>query len=205
MCALLSFLAAGGQLRKAAVTYQQTVELATTSGLETSPALGMALLGMGRVLNEWNDLSEAEHHLRKGIDSCHQWSGLDETASLTGYLLLSRVRQALGDVVGARKAIEQSEVLSHRYDMPEGVACAAAERARLSLRPAWRDLTEAVQWAASREDDLMRNEQPTHGHGLERLALARVFIAQNRLADAARAAGSDAQIGRSRRQHGTRH
>ena len=182
---LVDVQAAGGQLRTAAATYQRTVELAATWGLETSPALGVARLGMGRVLTEWNDLFEAEQHLRKGIDSCHQWGGLDEAASLTGYFLLSRVLQARGDVAGARGAIDQIEVLSHRYDMPEGAAVAGAEAARLSLRPASRNLVGAVRWAASLEDGVMRDEHPTHTRGLERLALARVLIEQTRLADAA--------------------
>jgi LuxR family maltose regulon positive regulatory protein len=69
--------------------------------------------------------------------------------------------------------------------MPDGAACAAAEGARLSLRPASRNLAEAVRWAANRENDLMRDGHPTHARGLECLALARVLIGQNRLAAAA--------------------
>ncbi len=173
-----------GQLHQAAATYRQTVDLAATWQLRASPALGVALLGMGKVSYEWNDLSEAERYLREGIESCGQWGGLAEMTSLRGYLHLARVLLARGDIAGARRMIEQTEQVSRGYHVPEGVACAAAMQARLAMHPARRNLAEAARWAASREGELSGDGSPSHAREMERLTLARVFIAQNRLADA---------------------
>lgn len=88
-------------------------------------------------------------------------------------------------MAGARSVIEQAEQMSRRYDVPEGVACAAAMQARLLMHPAWRNLAEAARWAASREGELSGDGSPSLARDMQCLTLARVFIAQNRVADAA--------------------
>ncbi len=179
---LVDVQVARGQLHEAAATYRQTVDLAATWRMRASPALGVALLGMGKVLCEWNDLSEAERHLLEGVESLSQWGGLAEITSF-GYLHLARVLRARGDIAGARSMIGQAEQICRRHGVPEGVACAVATQVRFSMYPPWRNVAEAAKWAASRESEL--NGRPSYAREIERLTLARVLIAQSRLADAA--------------------
>ncbi len=139
---------------------------------------------MGKVLCEWNDLGEAERHLRNGVESLSQWGGLAEITSFS-YLDLARVLRARGDVAGARSMIDQAEQICRQHHVPEGVAFAAAMQARFALHPRWRDLADATRWASSREGELQANGRASYTREIERLTLARVLIAQDKLADAA--------------------
>src|SRR5215203_1513208 len=54
-----------GHLRRAADLYHEALQIAEAA---PSPAAGLAHVGMGELLYEWNDLDGAVHHLTQGID-----------------------------------------------------------------------------------------------------------------------------------------
>ena len=59
-----------GQLRKAAESYQEALRLAVSRQAHDSTATGYALLRLGDVYREWNDLETALRHVVDGINLC---------------------------------------------------------------------------------------------------------------------------------------
>lgn len=176
-----------GNLHQAAETYQQALQAAEAwhpqRGRQLSP-LGIAFIGMGKVLREWNDLEAAAHHLREGIDRCRQWGGLTETV-LVGSIALAQVLQAQGDGAGAFDVLQQAERFGQQQRVSRwGLPWLAACRARLWLAPTNPNLTTAIKWAQA--SGLTPNDDPLYLREFEHLTLARVFIAARKLDDALR-------------------
>jgi ATP/maltotriose-dependent transcriptional regulator MalT len=67
------------------------------------PIASEALIWLGELWREWNDLEAATRLLTEGIELAQQWS---EMAAFDAYAPLARVRRAQGDMDGARQAIE---------------------------------------------------------------------------------------------------
>src|SRR5215472_14341255 len=63
-------------------------------GLAQSPVLGMAHVGLGELLYEWNDLGAATTHLCEGIARGRQ--GGEMKIMVAGHLALAFVHQAQG-------------------------------------------------------------------------------------------------------------
>ena len=109
-----------GQLQKAAKTYQKVSHLkdridatpfemaeaaSTQANITTKvyfPA-GQGYIGLASIYLERNDLKTAENYLRKGLDLCLR-GGLD--GGFFGRILMSRLRQARGDLAGALVEIQ---------------------------------------------------------------------------------------------------
>jgi LuxR family maltose regulon positive regulatory protein len=148
----------------------------------------VAQIGMGEVLRQWNDLEGAEDLLRRGITLCAQWGSLVDTA-VDGYLSLARVLLARGDVAGAEEAILLAETAG-REDNTGSVqgqmADARVAVARIDLWLRTGEIDPAMRWAAVREEAL-NMPGPTDDCGTpERLALARLSLAQRRYDEALR-------------------
>jgi LuxR family maltose regulon positive regulatory protein len=142
-------------------------------------------LGLGRVLYEMNDLTQATEVLNQ----CTAYYELVRSQSrISGYLLLVDLYQALGDVETALGYLRKLEHISVApgFSLP-GIPLGAqiAERSlRLSqLRPELNDLfAKAVRWAETsglRVDDEFRYQRE-----YEYLTLARVLIAQDKVQEA---------------------
>src|SRR3712207_8716585 len=82
----------GGRLHRAADLYRRALRLAEQRPF---PAAGLAHVGMGELLYEWDDLDGAMHHLTKGIALGEQ-SG-STSIVLPGHALLARVKWARGE------------------------------------------------------------------------------------------------------------
>jgi LuxR family maltose regulon positive regulatory protein len=80
-----------GQLHKAQAIYQRALELGTDESGRRLPIASEALIGLGRLSYEWNDLESAARYLEESIALSQQWS---EAAALDAYVPLARVRQA---------------------------------------------------------------------------------------------------------------
>jgi len=173
-----------GRLHQAASTYQQTFDMAGAYGLPATPAIGVAKVGMGEVLREWNELDAAEALVRQGMAQCMESGGLADMA-LDGSLTLARVLQARGDIDGAIGEIHKAEALGRDGHIALSAERVAAARARLQLTATPGDLAAAMRWAGEREAALRADEAPGFVGLLERLVLARLRLAQGRREDAA--------------------
>jgi LuxR family maltose regulon positive regulatory protein len=173
-----------GRLHEAAATYRQTGKLAAARGMAGTPALGVAQVGMGEVLREWNDLGAAEDLLRRGIAHCTAAGGMPEMA-LEGYLALARVAQARGDGAGALAVLEEAEDLGRSTYVAQSAERVALARARLWLNAPQPDVAAAQRWADARTAAWRAGESPSYVALLEHLMLARLRLMQGQHDEAA--------------------
>lgn len=103
-----------GQLHEAARTYQSIIDLENQAGVSKVffPA-GQGYIGLASIYLERNDLETAENYLKQGMELCRQ-GGLD--AIFLGRILMSRLRQAKGDLEGALKEIQLPKQAFQRAD-----------------------------------------------------------------------------------------
>jgi len=121
-----------GQLRATAAIYRHALQLGTERGGRYLPATAVALVGLGELLREWNDLDGALQHARDGVELGTQ--GGNAITLLHGHLTLARVFQALGDADRAHAGIAQAEPIAQSFGglYPAQVA---ASQTRLWLAP----------------------------------------------------------------------
>ncbi len=185
MCNQAELCLRQGQLRQAAATYRQALELATDAQGERAPIAGQALVGLGELYREWNDLEAATRYLTEGIQLTDRWT---ETGSLEAYLALARVRQGRGNLDGAWEAARKAQELAVKFDITQiDDLTVALFQARLSI--AGGDLEAVRRWAKGRElvqyidAPLKEESQSSIEHRLlkyELLVLARLLIAEGR-------------------------
>jgi len=172
-----------GHLHEAKATYERALELATDEQGRPLPVAGRAMIGLGELLREWNDLEAATRYLVQGIELTGQWR---EIATFPGYITLARVRQAQGDVDGARDAIQKAQQLAIEFDAADWDDLLVAMcQARLWL--AQGDIEAAVRWAEERGADADSAEPEGgdefisyHLRKYEHLVLARLLMTQDR-------------------------
>ena len=118
-----------GELQAARRRYEQALELAVDGEGAPLPIAGMALIGLGELAREVDELQKAVRLLQEGIELSKQWG---ELGTLDGYIALARVRQAQGDAERADQTIADAERLARRFDATElDDRFVAAHRARL--------------------------------------------------------------------------
>ena len=172
------------QLDKARECYERALEIATDAQGRRRPVAGMALMGLGDLAREWNDLAAASRYVEEGIALTRQWSIF---AALEGYIVLARVRQAQGDADGAGKALEQARQLAAQFKATDiddlFVATSQAQLwvAQGNLAAAWqwardRGLDRDIDWA---ELDDQGDFVNYHLRKYEYLILARMWLAQD--------------------------
>jgi len=135
-----------GRLHEAKAIYERALELATDKQGRTLPIAARAMMGLGELSREWNDLEAATRYVEGGIELIKRWT---EIGALEGYVTLARVRQAQGDVGGARDAIQKAQQLAMKSETTElDDVVAAAHQARLWI--AQGDIEAAMRWAEER-------------------------------------------------------
>jgi LuxR family maltose regulon positive regulatory protein len=176
-----------GQLVEARAIYKRALDLGTDGRGQPLPIAGLALIGLGELMREGNDLSGAEHRLVEGIELISKWG---EIGGLDGYIALARVKQAQGDGDGANKEIRKVQQLALKFDTIEvDDLLVAAFQARLWI--AQGNLSAALRWAQERGLDTVAGLATLaaddssdlfsyHIHELESSTLARLYIAQGR-------------------------
>jgi LuxR family maltose regulon positive regulatory protein len=172
---------AQGRLRQAADMYRQVLRKASEqAALGQLPVTGYCHLDLGDLLREWNDLGAAARHLEAGIERIERAGS--PTILLDGYTALARLKQAFEDEEGTLRAFRQARSLVRNHDLPSRfVARLAAHEARSWL--AQGNVEAATRWAQDRGLDL---GELSYLREPEHLTLARVFIAQGKLAEARR-------------------
>jgi LuxR family maltose regulon positive regulatory protein len=94
-----------GQLRRAQRLYRRSLELAVDERGRLLPVAGKALLGLGELAREWNDLDAAETYMHQAIERMTLYA---ELGDVIGYLSLSRIAHSRGDVDGAKEYLDRS-------------------------------------------------------------------------------------------------
>ena len=134
-----------GQMKRAQELYRRSLELAVDERGRPLPIAGKALLGLGELAREWNDLDGAEAYLRQAIDTMKLYGDL---GILVGYLSLSRLAQHRGDLDGAWEYLEQSLHLAKQTESIEiDDRITILQQVRLWLHT--EDLHAAMGWMES--------------------------------------------------------
>lgn len=173
-----------GQLREAKTYYDWILELAVDAKGNLSPIAGVALVGLGDLLREWNDFESSRRCLREGIDLMTKWQ---EAGATLGYVALARIRQAEGDQPGASETIEKAKQQALAFDATEidDIEVAVHETGLCVARG---DLEGAARWieesglteGAGRADPSTGGPLPYAVRELQHIMWARVLIAQGR-------------------------
>jgi LuxR family maltose regulon positive regulatory protein len=189
LCHLAELRMVQGRLRESQRLYRRALALSTDGAGRRMPIAGVALVGLGEVLREMDDLDAAEAYLREGVGLARDWGPI---GALDGYVSLARVRLARGDAGGARRFIDRARSLAARFDASElDDVMVDAFEAHLSVLQGRDDparLVEAGRWAAR----VGAREAPRHGlaigtgylTSLERLVYARFLLRRGRPAEA---------------------
>jgi LuxR family maltose regulon positive regulatory protein len=176
----------GGQLHRAAETYRRALELADQAAQQSvgvAPAMAWIHTGLGDLLQEWNRLDEAAHHLDRGLELGRKWQIGGSLCS--SYISLARLSQAQGDRGGTLDMIRQAEQLPPAYQSALGGGPLGACRARTMLALAGSSsgdpashLEAVEQWARTRglcADGAIHSLDDEY----EYLVWARLLIARN--------------------------
>ena len=170
-CNQAKLLAAQGQLRQAAATYQQVIEASTGSRGRGLPEEASAYLGLGEIHREWNTLTPALETLTRGLELANL---IGEMGTLyTGYMTLARVKYAQGETDQAFAVLQQAEQHLH---IPLYTAQLVACRVRLWI--AQREVTRAAAWGQT--CGLTPEDQPSYQREWEYLTLVRLLLVQHR-------------------------
>jgi LuxR family maltose regulon positive regulatory protein len=176
LCSLAALQITQGQLRKAADTCQNALRLAekySRPGPLILPVMGLAYTRLSVVLCEWNDLEDALHHAREGLELCKQWGQAD--ILITGHLNLARVLQAIGDADGAFSALWDARQVASNELSPYRVQ---VETLAAKLHLAQGNITAASRWANG--GGLSPDDEFGFANYHEYTTLARLLIAQSR-------------------------
>jgi LuxR family maltose regulon positive regulatory protein len=181
-----------GRLHEAKVILERALQLATDQQGCRLPIASEALIGLGELRREWNDLGAATDCLAEGIELARQWS---EVSAFDAYGPLARIRAAQGDFEGAGEAIETAQGLARKSeatDVDDQVV--ALLQARLWIVQG--DVDRATRWAERRglipgastaptpEPDRSQPFISDRMRKYEQEVLARLFILQGRTAQA---------------------
>ena len=165
------------RLRQAAQTYQALVDLGEEFSIPSFPPAGVGYTGLAGIFLEWNDLESANLYLNEGMNKS-QRGGI-------GYNLVhaccTRVRllSALGDVEGARQALQQAELAYQRdRSLPAGINL-STHQVRYWL--ARGEVETAYRWAlgesSSGEQVIEIQNLPAILDEIRQVSLAYVYLA----------------------------
>jgi LuxR family maltose regulon positive regulatory protein len=174
-----------GRTQQAAVLFRRALDLATDERGNRLPIASEALIGLGRLSREWNDLDAAVRYLEEGIALTTAHGGI---WAMEGYLALARVRQVLGDADGVRAAMDRARQLALQFDAVKSddlmvalyqvriwIAQGRPGEAERALRE-WDVSVEAIAAETKEAEVYIAN----YLRGYRCLIQARLYIAQNR-------------------------
>jgi len=139
-------VAARGELVRAKTLYQEAHTLAENMGMQKSNIFSNAVIGLGNLYYEWNDLNRAEKVFEEGVSIAEKGDYLDRL--LMVYLNFAQIRIALGDYAHIEDKLAFGKTVARKYNYPPDVMLGFdAIQVRLSLAKG--DLHRASQWARS--------------------------------------------------------
>jgi LuxR family maltose regulon positive regulatory protein len=168
-------LEAKGQLRQAVHQFDQGLQLARVRGIANAPVTGYALVGLGRVRCEWNELDAALHDVQAGLERGQLAGNMD--VLLRGYHALARIRRAQGDMASALAALDNADGIAEKMGLAPVKNWISAQRAQIWLA---RGETEAaLNWAGHLVGQMQEDIFPNVP-----IALAKVWLSQREPAKA---------------------
>ena len=168
-----------GFFQESIQTFNKVIEIGTEAGGgQPIPSTGYGYMGLGQVFYEWNNLSDAEINIKRGIELGDKINNL--TTGIRGNLALVKLKQAQKDFDLAEAALNLAMEMAPRgIRVPEGLQISAWE---MELKLAKGVTIDTAAWADVRSEQL--------GETLEYIdlrldiALAKIRIDQERPADA---------------------
>jgi LuxR family maltose regulon positive regulatory protein len=164
-----------GHLQQAATTYQQILALAAQAKKQL-PVVGLAHVGYGEVLYQWNDLAAAAQQVETGLALSPNRDLTYTDGPLHRFNLLAHIRQALNDRQGALAAVTSAKETAQQTGIALDRQRAEALAALIHLRLHEGALAE--QWAEQYAQTRPAAARVTYLHEFETLTFARVLLAQ---------------------------
>ena len=137
-------LEAKGQLRQAVQQFDQVLQLARAWGIANAPVTGYALLGLGRVRCEWNELDTALQDVQTGLERGQLAGNMD--VMLRGYHALARIRRAQGDMDGALAELDDADGVAEKMGLAQVKDWISAQKVQIWL--ARGEAEAALNWAS---------------------------------------------------------
>ncbi|HEY7340132.1 MAG TPA: LuxR C-terminal-related transcriptional regulator [Ktedonobacterales bacterium] len=164
-----------GHLRDAATWWRRALDVIGEREKRRGfplPLIGWVYIRLGELLYEWNQLSEADIALARGLQRAEL--GGDVRGMIAGYLLAARLKLTAGDITAAGECMERARPLVEHATFPDW----AGRFGRLEVEC---QLARHRNLAAVEQADAMMRRDDLKG-GVEgevaRLALARALIVQ---------------------------
>ena len=162
-----------GRLHEAAATYREGLALATRDRKRPFPVGGFALVKLGDILREWNQLDEADQVVAEGVALCEKLGQADVLTD--AYSSLARLQLTLGELEAAAETIAKADQLITQTAIdPFEVCWLDACRVRLWL--AIGQVETAVHWATT--TGLTIDTPLSYHHDLHHINLLRILVAQ---------------------------
>ncbi len=178
--AVLSYLHLGdlykemAQLHRAKEVYEQALTFTEQhTGRLDMPFVGYAYVSIGRILYQWNQIEEAYRFAKKGIKLCRDWNVADILA--LSCIELANIYWALGNIEQARASFMEAIQIMESFSL-WGSKYVAAYKVKFDV--ACGDFDAIEHWMQANDLDL-EGDYEFHRE-VEYLALARVFLAQER-------------------------
>jgi LuxR family maltose regulon positive regulatory protein len=167
-----------GRLKLAAATYADAARLEPGLGdMQALYASPNYYFGLGDLLREWNDMTEAERYLTYGIHLTRETVMVDADSVALGYVALARVQQARGQSDSALAMLHECVRMARERSFASVIrARVLAWQAQLWL--AQEQLPAALRWLE--ESELHPNDDLGYPREEAYLILARVRIAERR-------------------------
>ena len=162
-------LEAKGQLRQAVQQFDQVLQLARAWGIANAPVTGYALVGLGRVRCEWNELDAALNDVQSGLERGQLAGNMD--VLLRGYHALARIRRAQGDMDSALAALDNADGVAEKMGLALVKDWISAQRVQIWL--ARGDTEAALNWAGHFVGQMQEDIFPSVP-----IALAKVRLSQ---------------------------
>ena len=163
-----------GHLHQAEKIYKQALQLSTETTNQPSPMAGIAEIGLGNLLYEWNDLNRAFHHFNAGIALAKDWNNAESL--LAGYTSLAQLKQAQGDETGALSLLQELSDMLQKFDAQ--MLLPAVDTCRAGLWIAQGNLEEATRW--QQESNLSVDGDLSFLKENDYITLTRLLIAQEK-------------------------
>lgn len=170
-----------GRLYEASDLVQRAAQLIHEAGSHYLGAAGLVEVEMAALLYEWNDLGAALARVKKGLENLPWWGKTDDFC--LAYITLARIHRARGEQTEAVGAIEKAArlVQTHGVFSEARSVVEAAQVKSWLIQGEWPAL---ARWTSALAKRCSWHEPCQYEHELAQIAQARLFMAQDKPADA---------------------
>ena len=141
-------IASKGQLSLAKKFYEEANLYANSLGVHKSNVFSNAIIGLGSLYYEWNDLQKAEEYLHEGVSIAETGDYLDRL--MMGYLSFIQLKLTTGDYSSAEEKIAFVKTVARKYNHPP-IVIRGIETLQAQINLAKRDVKPVLAWLKSVE------------------------------------------------------